>query len=247
MDNAIRKKRFSKYSVYPNPYNSTIRPVGPEAARALSPQRKSENNIAAVIASGNNSTVPSRRQSLNFSRNPSPQALSPSGTVTPATFKPDNNGSNSPPSGASTPATFHTAYNRFSNSTVSPHTSYASVNMSYQSLAQHPPPAPSANISRQSLIMPNHQQQQQQHPLSASMSRNSLLSQATRQAPLMTIPAGSSTDVSRRGSRQTLSGMSPTVQALYGQHERDWRRSQVVLPEELVARGLDEGVFAGLR
>jgi hypothetical protein len=41
--------------------------------------------------------------------------------------------------------------------------------------------------------------------------------------------------------------MSPTVQALYGQHERDWRRSQVVLPEDLVARGLDEGVFAGLR
>lgn len=51
----------------------------------------------------------------------------------------------------------------------------------------------------------------------------------------------------RRGSRGNLSGMSPTVQALYGQHERDWRRSQNVLPEELVARGLDEGVFAGLR
>jgi hypothetical protein len=67
VDNAIRKKRFSKYSVYPNPYNSTIRTVGPEAARALSPQRKSENNIAGMIASGSNSTVPSRRQSLNFS------------------------------------------------------------------------------------------------------------------------------------------------------------------------------------
>lgn len=60
-------------------------------------------------------------------------------------------------------------------------------------------------------------------------------------------PDASAIDVSRRGSRQTLSGMSPTVQALYGQHERDWRRSQAVLPEELVARGLDEGVFAGLR
>ena len=243
MDNAIRKKRFSKYSVYPNPYNSTIRPVGPEAARALSPQRKSDNNIASAIASGNSSKSPSRRQSLNFSRNPSPQALSPSGTVTPATFKPEN-GSNSPPSGVSTPATFHTAYNRQSYSTVSPHTSYASANLSHQSL---PPPAPSANISRQSLIMPNHQQQQQQHPLSASMSRNSLLSQASRQAPLLPIPSGSSTDVSRRGSRQTLSGMSPTVQALYGQHEKDWRRSQAVLPEDLVARGLDEGVFAGLK
>jgi len=246
VDNAIRKKRFSRYSVYPNPYNSTIRTVGPEAARALSPQRKSDNNIASVITSGNNSTVPSRRQSLNFSRNPSPQALSPSGTVTPAIFKPDN-GSNTPPSGASTPATFHTAYNRLSHSTVSPHTSYASANMSYQSLAENPLPPLSSNISRQSLIMPNHQQQQQQHPLSASMSRHSLHSQATRQAPLLPIPAGSSTDVSRRGSRQTLSGMSPTVQALYGQHERDWRRSQVVLPEDLVARGLDEGVFAGLR
>lgn len=243
MDNAIRKKRFSKYSVYPNPYNSTIRTVGPEAARALSPQRKSDNNIASAIASPNNSKSPSRRQSLNFSRNPSPQALSPSGTVTPATFKPDN-GSNSPPSGVSTPATFHTAYNRQSYSTVSPYTSYASANLSHQSL---PPPAPSANVSRQSLIMPNHQQQQQQHPLSASMSRNSLLSQASRQAPLLPIPSGSSTDVSRRGSRQTLSGMSPTVQALYGQHERDWRRSQAVLPEDLVARGLDEGVFAGLK
>lgn len=44
-----------------------------------------------------------------------------------------------------------------------------------------------------------------------------------------------------------MSGMSPTVQALYGQHERDWRRSQNVLPEDLVARGLDDGVFAGLR
>jgi hypothetical protein len=95
--------------------------------------------------------------------------------------------------------------------------------------------------------MPNHQQQQQQHPLSASMSRNSLLSQATRQAPPLPIPSASANDVSRRASRQTLSGMSPTVQALYGQHERDWRRSQVVLPEELVAKGLDEGVFAGLR
>jgi hypothetical protein len=247
VDNAIRKKRFSKYSVYPNPYNSTIRTVGPEAARALSPQRKSENNIAGMIASGNNSTVPSRRQSLNFSRNPSPQALSPSGTVTPATLKPDNGSISPPRSGASTPATFHTAYNRQSHSTVSPHTSYASANLSFHSVAQHPPQPSSNNISRQSLIMPNHQQQQQQHPLSASMSRNSLLSQATRQAPLVSIPQGSSTDVSRRGSRQTLSGMSPTVQALYGQHERDWRRSQAVLPEDLVARGLDEGVFAGLR
>jgi hypothetical protein len=60
-------------------------------------------------------------------------------------------------------------------------------------------------------------------------------------------PATPAKDVNRRGSRGTLSGMSPTVQALYGQHERDWRRSQNVLPEELVARGLDEGVFAGLR
>jgi len=60
-------------------------------------------------------------------------------------------------------------------------------------------------------------------------------------------PATPANDVNRRGSRGTLSGMSPTVQALYGQHERDWRRSQNVLPEELVARGLDEGVFAGLR
>ena len=79
------------------------------------------------------------------------------------------------------------------------------------------------------------------------MSRNSLLSQAPRQAPLLPIPSDSSTDVSRRGSRQTLSGMSPTVQALYGQHERDWRKSQAVLPEDLVAKGLDEGVFAGLK
>jgi hypothetical protein len=251
-DNAIRKKRFSKYSVYPNPYNSTIRTVSPEAARALSPQGRNDINIASVITNGNNSTNnstnPSRRQSLNFSRNPSPQAFSPPGTVTPATYRPDN-GSNSTSSGASTPASFHTAYNRASQSTVSPHTSWApSVNPSHQSLAQHalPPPA-SSNISRQSLIMPNHQQQQQQHPLSASMSRNSLLSQATRQAPLLPTPSASANDVSRRGSRQTLSGMSPTVQALYGQHERDWRRSQVVLPEELVARGLDEGVFAGLR
>jgi hypothetical protein len=59
--------------------------------------------------------------------------------------------------------------------------------------------------------------------------------------------SASAIDVSRRASRQTLSGMSPTVQALYGQHERDWRKSQVVMPEDLVARGLDEGVFAGLR
>ncbi|MCP6373899.1 hypothetical protein NL455_28855, partial [Klebsiella pneumoniae] len=65
MDNAIRKKRFSKYSVYPNPYNSTIRTVGPEAARALSPQRKSDNNIASTIASRDNSKSPSRRQSLH--------------------------------------------------------------------------------------------------------------------------------------------------------------------------------------
>jgi hypothetical protein len=74
------------------------------------------------------------------------------------------------------------------------------------------------------------------------MSRASLLSVASRQAP-----SALNTDVSRRGSRQTLSGMSPTVQALYGQHERDWRRSQMVVPEELVARGLDEGFFSGLR
>lgn len=199
-----------------------------------------------MVTSSNNSTNPSRRQSLNFSRNPSPRTLSP-GIVTPATYKPEN-GSNSTSSGASTPASFHTAYNRNSHATVSPHTSYApSANLSHQSLALHPPPPPSSNISRQSLIMPNHQQQQQQHPLSASMSRTSLLSQPPRHTPISVNPYASSNDVSKRGSRQTLSGMSPTVQALYGQHERDWRRSQVVLPEDLVAKGLDEGVFAGLR
>jgi hypothetical protein len=97
--------------------------------------------------------------------------------------------------------------------------------------------------------MPSHQQQQQQHPLSANASRASLLSQASRQValPVNASATASTVDVSKRASRQTLSGMSPTVQALYGQHERDWRRSQVVMPEELVARGLDEGVFAGLR
>jgi hypothetical protein len=66
-------------------------------------------------------------------------------------------------------------------------------------------------------------------------------------AAVSTAPSTKDKDVGRRGSRATLSGMSPTVQALYGQHERDWRRSQQVLPEELVAKGLDEGVFAGLR
>ena len=198
------------------------------------------------------------RQSINFSRNPSPQAMSPQamsppGTRTPATYKPT--GSNSIASGVSTPATYHTAANyRHSsqttntNTTTSPtysHNSYA------PSLVQstHPaPPPPSSNISRNSLILPTHQQQQQQHPLSPTVSRASLISQASRlPAAATTTPAPTPKDVSRRGSRGTMSGMSPTVQALYGQHERDWRRSQNVLPEELVARGLDEGVFAGLR
>lgn len=251
VDNAIRQKRLSKYSVYPNPYNSTIRTVGPEAARALSPQGRNGNSIAAIVANGNSngntSTSPSRRQSINFSRNPSPRALSPSGTVTPATYK-ATIGSNSTSSGTSTPATFHTAVDRKSQSVVSPHTSYApSARTSHQTFAQHAVPPPFSNISRQALILPSHQQQQQQHPSSANLSRASLLSQATRQAPLAENPSVSSNDVSRRASRQTLSGMSPTVQALYGQHERDWRRSQVVMPEELVARGLDEGVFAGLK
>lgn len=249
-DAAIRSKRFSKFSVYPNPYPrqaSTIRTVSPEAARALSPQGRT--SIVSAITNGNGSASSSRRQSLNFSRNQSPHALSPPGTVTPATYKPTG-GSNSTSSGASTPATYHTA-----NPLTSPHNSHApSTNLSRQSLppTQHPAPPPSSNISRQSLILPNHQQQQQQHLSSSSaaanLSRTSLLSQATRQAPPNPSgPTASSKDVSRRGSRQTMSGMSPTVQALYGQHERDWRRSQNVLPEDLVARGLDDGVFAGLR
>ena len=112
------------------------------------------------------------------------------------------------------------------------------------------PPNSYANLSRNSLLPPTHQQQQQHHPLSPTVSRASLISQASRMAispPSAAPPATPAKDISRRGSKGTMSGMSPTVQALYGQHERDWRRSQNVLPEELVARGLDEGVFAGLR
>ena len=246
-DHAIRQKRFSKYSVYPNPYTSTIRTVGPDAARALSPQGRVNNNLASVVTNGNNSEASSRRQSLNFSRNPSTRASSPPATVTPATYNPTN-GTDSTPSGATTPATFHTANGHNSYQFVSPHTSYTpSVNLSHYSFAQQPAPPPSSNISRSSLILPNHQQQQQQHPSTANVSRASLLSQASRQAPSFVSPIASTIDVSRRGSRQTTSGLSPTVQALYGQHEREWRRSQNVLPEELVARGLDEGVFAGLK
>lgn len=48
--------------------------------------------------------------------------------------------------------------------------------------------------------------------------------------------------------RSTQSGMSGAVQGLYGEREREWQRHrQSVLPEELLARGLDDGVFAGLR
>jgi hypothetical protein len=275
-DNAIRKKRFSKYSVYPNPFNSTIRTVSPEAARALSPQGRNgntnSNSMVSLAKSTNVSPESSTgRQSINFSRNPSPQTMSPPGAITPATYKPT--GSNSIASGVSTPATYHTAtaYRHSSSSQTpnqnpSPPNSYAHsyahsyaptpATMSRQSLLQqqqttHPaPPPPSSNISRSSLILPTHQQQQQQHPLSPTVSRASLISQASRMAagpPAAVSTATPNKDVGRRGSRATLSGMSPTVQALYGQHERDWRRSQQVLPEELVAKGLDEGVFAGLR
>lgn len=69
------------------------------------------------------------------------------------------------------------------------------------------------------------------------MSHASLLSQASRQGP----------DAGKRASQATMSGMSPTVQALYGQHERDWRQRQSVRQDELVAKGLDEGVFTELR
>lgn len=77
----------------------------------------------------------------------------------------------------------------------------------------------------------------------------SLISQATRQPSALppNAASASSNDVSRRASQQTMSGMSPTVQALYGQHERDWRKRQSVKPDDLIAKGLDEGVFAGLK
>ncbi|OQN96087.1 hypothetical protein B0A48_17887 [Cryoendolithus antarcticus] len=62
---------------------------------------------------------------------------------------------------------------------------------------------------------------------------------------------GGTSRAAKRNSLQSLGGastMSPTVQALYGQHEKEWtRHRQSVTPEELVARGLDEGVFAGLK
>lgn len=180
------------------------------------------------------------RQSINFSRNSSPHKMSPVsplGTATPATYRPT--GSNSLASGASTPATYHTA-NPYRISSQSMTTNNNPVS----------PPNSYANLSRNSLLPPTHQQQQQHHPLSPTVSRASLISQASRMAispPSAAPPATPAKDISRRGSKGTMSGMSPTVQALYGQHERDWRRSQNVLPEELVARGLDEGVFAGLR
>jgi hypothetical protein len=211
--------------------------------------------MVSLAKSANVSPESPPRHSINFSRGPSPHTMSPvspmattAGTVTPATYKPTGSSA----SGASTPATYHTATaHRYSsqstntNNPVSPPTS-STAYYSY---------APSPNLSRNSLVNQHpHHQQQNQHPLSPAVSRASLISQASRMAispPSATNaaapPATPAKDVNRRGSRGTLSGMSPTVQALYGQHERDWRRSQNVLPEELVARGLDEGVFAGLR
>jgi hypothetical protein len=197
---------------------------------------------------------PPRRQSINFSRNPSPNTMSPVsplGTVTPATYKPT--GSNSLASGASTPATYHTA-TAHRHSTQSMTTNTTNNPVSPPTSAAYYSYAPSPNLSRNSLVNQSQQHQQQnQHPLSPTVSRASLISQASRMAlsppsaDNSAPPATPAKDVNRRGSRGALSGMSPTVQALYGQHERDWRRSQNVLPEELVARGLDEGVFAGLR
>jgi hypothetical protein len=193
------------------------------------------------------------RQSINFSRNPSPHKMSPVsplGTATPATYRPT--GSNSLASGASTPATYHTAnpYRHSSQSTTTNNNYNNPVSPPNSTAYSYAPSA--ATLSRNSLLPQTHQHQhQQQHPLSPNVSHASLISQASRLAispPSATAPpATPAKDVSRRESRGTMSGMSPTVQALYGQHERDWRRSQNVLPEELVARGLDEGVFAGLR
>lgn len=250
---AIRNKRFSKFSVYPNPVSATIRTVGPD--RNLSPQGRTPQPIPSIATTATSSRRSSKRSSTvsspNFSRNPSPHAISPPGTVTLATYKHVSATGSSTSSGASTPATYHTAV----PSRISPQTSYPpSANLSRHSFSQPAPPN-SHNPSRQSLILPHYQQQQQQHPHRGSastyhtarmsqMSQASLLSHATRQAPLTN---GAGKDVSRRGSQQAMSGMSPTVQALYGQHERDWRKRQSVEPGDLVARGLDEGVFAGLR
>jgi hypothetical protein len=203
--------------------------------------------MVSLAKSANVSPESPPRHSINFSRGPSPHTMSPvspmgttAGTVTPATYKPTGSSA----SGASTPATYHTATaHRYSSQSMTTNTtnpvSPPNSSTAYYSYA------PSPNLSRNSLV-----NQQQQHPLSPAVSRASLISQASRMAispPSAAPPATPAKDVNRRGSRGTLSGMSPTVQALYGQHERDWRRSQNVLPEELVARGLDEGVFAGLR
>lgn len=57
----------------------------------------------------------------------------------------------------------------------------------------------------------------------------------------------SSNGAQPKPSQYTANTMASDARAAYGYTERDPRHRQGVTPDELVARGLDEGVFAGLR
>lgn len=267
---AKKRKSWVAPPVAPAPLVQTPvpRPISPDTIRNMSPHMRNGNAFAAeqYRASSPLAVQPLATNYTNYTHEPPQPEVHAQTTDDDRAVSPEGRSS-------TTAASMVSAMSRQPTNTSSTATPTPVSPLVSRTNSRSVSPIKSSRRGSQSTVetyQPSgSEKQQQQHHQQQPYRPSSEVSRHQYQPHLETIPsqqgvpslyhpngsnASIATHVNKKSNRNSVaskksvqSGMSGAVQGLYGQHEREWRHRQSVLPEELLARGLDDGVFAGLR